>query len=459
MKNGLNILIATLILLILGQSLYATEFQVSGEYRIRGYSYNSVTGIDAGQGDQADYFDQRLLLTGRVTQEMSTGILELNLFNTNNGCSTGSTCTGVSQGGNILGTNGPYTSNIANGGVHQAYINIEFPLGNLMAGRRIIKLGHGLILNDTSDNLTFSIPIQNVSMDIAYLRLFAIDNVQNSINTPNDMDRNGYLVNIGVKPADRWNLGIFYVYDSQSEQSTVGNNTIVVGGVSMDGQAGRLNITLEYDGLGGWASQSDPACVNAGAACSYKGSNLFAAISGDIVIGKVGMEYIRVTGASAGSSDVSVNSLAGDFVGGHGILLNDQTRYGGGIDLNSRIVDANYGPNPVLNNNFHALKLFGETTPRESLNIGVEIYPFFQLVDSAVAAGTPYAVIAKNGDTNIGQEYNIYGGYHLRKNLDLTVVAAYLNTGAVIKDFSAIAGGNGNTTNVSKVNAGLTYKY
>ncbi|MFI5304864.1 MAG: hypothetical protein ACHQYP_08730 [Nitrospiria bacterium] len=83
----------------------------------------------------------------------------------------------------------------------------------------------------------------------------------------------------------------------------------------------------------------------------------------------------------------------------------------------------------------------------------------FQLVDSAVAAGTPYALIAKNGDTNIGQEYNIYSDYHLRKNLKLTVVYAYLSAGSVIKDFSVIAGGNGNTTNVSKLSAGLTFTF
>ncbi|MFI5304865.1 MAG: hypothetical protein ACHQYP_08735 [Nitrospiria bacterium] len=363
LKISLYTVIATLFTLISVEPLSATEYEINGEYRIRGYTYNSVSGIDSGQGDVADYFDQRLLLTGKATQEMTSGYLELNILNTNNGCSNGPTCTGVSQGGNILGTNGAYSSNISNGGIHQAYVNVEFPLANLMAGRRIIKLGQGLILNDTSDNLAIHFPIQNISIDFAYLRLYALDNVQNSINIPNDMDRSGYLMNIEWDPAKKWNLGIFYVYDTHIEPRTVGDDSIEVGGVSIDGQVREVNMAFEYDRLGGWASQSNPLCMNGGAACSYKGSNLFALISSDIGIGNIGIGYIRVTGASAGSSNVSVNSLAGDFSGGHGILLNDQTRYGGGIDLNSRIVDANYGPNPVLNNNFDTLKIFYDTAP------------------------------------------------------------------------------------------------
>ncbi|MHB8482379.1 MAG: hypothetical protein ACYDBV_06560 [Nitrospiria bacterium] len=450
MKKFFNVFFAAVLLLVSAESLYAADLKINGEYRVRGYSYSSVTGQDTGAGDGADYIDQRLLLTGTVSQGITTGVFELNVLNTNDGGTT-------NQGGNIWGTNGAYSTNITHGGVHQAYMNVTLPMANLMAGRRIIKLGHGIILNDTADNLALKFPFEMVSIDLAYLKLQEPDSVQNcsagtlTCPTPpnpasNDLDRNGYLVNIGFKPVETWNAGLFYVSDSK-KQVSADNITQNVAGLSVDGQAGPLGLAFEYDNISG----------NAGVNSNFKGQNLLAVVSGDVAVAKVGLAYLRVTGASAGSTDVSSNSIAGDFVGGHGILFNDQTRYGGGIDVNSRVVDANYGATPGLNNNFHAIKLFAETMPTPDSNLGVEIFPLVQLVDSAVAFGTGPGAPT---DTNVGQEFNIYGGYKLDKNLSLTGVAAYFNSGDVIKDLAVANGGVGaDKKNVIKLNAALTYTF
>jgi len=453
MKSFLNIFFAVVLILVSAEVVYAADLTVNGEYRIRGFDYSSVSGFDTGAGDSADYLDQRFLLTGTVTQGMTKGVVELSLVQTNNGY--GLVNSGSSEGGNIMG-NG-YSNNLALGGIHQAFINVTFPAANLVAGRSIIKLGHGIILNDTVDNLTLKIPYDTMTLDLGYLKIAEPDSINNcSPGLPgcatqsNGLDNTGYLINFGWKPVDTWKLGAFYVSDSQA-LAAASNTTENVGGLSLDAQSGPVYLSFEYDNISG----------KAGPSSNIKGQNIFLVISGDVNIARVGAGYLRVTGASAGSGDVSSNSIAGDFAAGHGILLNDQTRYGGGVDLNSRVVDANYGANPVLNNNFHALKLFAETMPMTDLNVGIEIFPLVQLVDSGVAAGTPLAQIAANGDTNIGQEYNIYGGYKLDKNLSLTAVAAYFNTGAVVRDLAQIESGSAAATNknVTKLTAALTFTF
>jgi hypothetical protein len=434
MKKFLNIFFAAALILVSAQSLYAADFKFNGEYRVRGYDYNTLTGVGNG-GDGSDYLDQRFLLTGNVTQGMTTGVVELQLLDTtNNGANA------INQGGDILGSNGATTSNIKHGGVHQAYMNVTFPMANLMAGRRIVKLGHGIVLNETADNLALSLPLQMLSIDLAYLKLSEVDSFQASGKNTNETS--GYLLNLGLKPVENWSFSAFYVDNITNVQGPADNTNVTALGITADGQAGPLGVNLEFDTFGG----------NAGPNSSNKGTNLLLNFSGDVAIAKIGIAYFRVTGASANSNDVSTNSIAGDFVGGHGILLNDQSRYGGGVNVNTRLVDSGaplYTNNPLLNNNFHALKLYGVTKPTMDSEAGIEIYPLVQLVDSDVSKP-----VVGTTDTNVGQEFNIYGGYNIDKNLKLTGVIAYFNAGDVLKDL-----GGGNATNITKFNAALTYTF
>lgn len=437
MKKFLNIFFAAALILVSAQSLYAADLKVNGEFRVRGYSYNSVTGQDYGQGDGADYLDSRFLLNGSVTQGMTSGVFELML---NSGCFS---CSGSSDGGATWG-NGYGASGNSISFVHQAYMNVTFPAANLIAGRSILKLGHGIILNETADNLSLKIPLSILSIDLAYLKIVEPDYINNSHAVANDLDRNGYLINVGLKPMETFNINLFYVTDSQ--KVTVGDNqTLNVYGLSADGQLGPVGLNFEYDGIGG----------TAGTGSNFKGSNILVAAHANVAVAEVGIGYLRVTGAGANSTDVSSNSIAGDFNAGHGILLNDQTRYGNGVDLNTRVVDANYGASPALNNNFHALKLFAETMPTADINVGLEIFPLIQLVD-----GDVFNQYTGYTDTNVGQEANIYGGYKLDKNLSLTAAITYFMTGDVVKDLAILQGGPGaDKKNVTKLNAALTYTF
>ncbi len=444
MKKSLSILFAALFILVTAGSLFAADLKVNGEYRVRGYSYNTLTGFD-GISDGADYIDQRFLVTGSVAQGMTTGIFELNLsdttLNTNNG--------GAVWGQN-LGGSGYANNNSSAFMVHQAYMKVTFPMTDLYAGRRIVKLGHGLILNETADNLAVSLPLAMLNIDVAYLKIFEADT---SSASGQDLDDNGILLNVELKPTDNMNIGLFYITDTTKVVGAFENDKKTAFGISADGQAGPLGVNVELDMLGG--SQGGGLT-----APSYKGTNLLLNVNGNVGVGVVGLAYLRSAGSGCAAgdpscTDVSNNSIAGNFTGGHGILLNDQTTYGGGVNINTRVVDtgsAAYTNQPALNSNFHALKLYGVTKPTADSEAGIEIFPLVQLVDAAVLfTNLPGA----STDTNLGQEFNIYGGVNLDKNLKLSGVVAFFNTGDVIKDISP----TGEKKNVTKFNAALTYTF
>ncbi|MBI1822765.1 MAG: hypothetical protein HYR80_01405, partial [Nitrospirae bacterium] len=275
MKKFLNLFFAAVLILVSAESLYAADLKVNGEYRVRGYSYSSVTGQDYGQGDSADYIDQRFLLTGTVTQGMTSGIAELDL---NDSKPWGDPA------------NPGYGAKLASK-VHQAYLNVTFANANLMAGKRNIQLGHGIILNDTADNIAVRIPLQMLSIDLAYLKLNEPDSLTNTHLTTNDLDRNGFLINLGIKPTDTLGLGLFLISDSRKLAGGFDNDVQNVIGLTLDGQMGPLGVVFEYDHIGGTASNAltaPTACAGAAATCNYKGQNILLAAHANVGVAEVG---------------------------------------------------------------------------------------------------------------------------------------------------------------------------
>lgn len=438
MKTFFNLFFAAALLVVSAESLYAADLKFNGEYRVRAFMYNDIDAIDQTTKDPSDYFDQRFLLTGTVSQGVTTGLVELALLQ--------SSGAGSNQGGNVWGNTG-YTANVTHGGIHQAYLNVTMPMANLMAGRRIIKLGHGLILNDTADNLALRIPLEMVAIDLAYLKLRETDGRNTGNNE--DVDQTGMLVNVALKPMDMWSFGLFYVTDTQKKVVTISpvdDSTANVFGISADGMAGPVGIAFEFDSISG----KDGTGVTSK---DRKGQNLLLAAHGDLGMAKVGIGYLRVKGADktaiAAGTEVSYNSIAGDFVGGNGVLFNDQTRYGGGIDLNTGAADLKDTTTQlkVLSHNFQAVKLFATAAPMDSVMVGLEIFPLVRLIDSDTA-----------GNDNVGTEVNLTGGYQIDKNLRVNALAAFFSPSDVVKDV-AIAAGATDAKAVTKLSAGLTYTF
>ncbi len=428
MKIFFNLFFATVLLVVSAESLYAADLKVNGEYRFRTYMYNDIDAIDQTNKDGSDYIDQRFLLTGTVSQGVTTGVVELNL---------------IKGAANGVWGNG-YGGNLSIQGVHQAYINVTLPLANLMAGRRGIKLGHGIILNDTSDNLALHFPLEMVAIDLAYLKLREPDN--RNLGANEDADQTGLLLNVGIKPTDMWNFGLFYVTDTQKKVAGISpsdDTTVNVFGISADGMAGPVGIAFEFDAISG----KDGTGVTSK---DRKGQNLLLAAHTDLGMAKVGIGYLRVKGADkTATNEVGYNSISGDFVGGNGILLNDQTRYGGGMDLNTGAADLKDTTTQLkaLSHNFQALKLFATAAPMDNLMVGLEIFPLVRLIDSDTA-----------GNDNVGTELNLTGGYQIDKNLKVTGLAAFFSPSDVVKDV-AVAAGAADKKSVTKLNAALTYTF
>jgi hypothetical protein len=431
MKKFLNLFFAAVLILVSAESLYAADLKVNGEYRVRAFNFNDTDAFDQATSDGADYIDQRFLLTGTVSQGVTTGIATINLDKGHPW--------GVQSGSSGYGQD--VTSSI-----HEAYLKVTLPMTNLMAGKRNIKLGHGIILNDTTDNLALSIPLPMVTIDLGYIKLKEVDSLTAS---GQDMDNNGYLLNVGVNPVENWNFAIFYISDTQ-KKATADNDATNVFGLTADGQAGPVSVNFEYDGIGGSKNSTQ----------SYKGANVLLNVSGNLSVAKVGLAYLRVTGADANSTDISKNALSGDFVGGNGILLADQRNFGGGINLEKGAADLKdsatcaAGPPAVgclqaLSHNFHALKLYAGTKPMDNLTVVLELFPYVRLVDTAVA-GIP--------DDNIGTEVNLSGAYQIDKNLKFSVLAAMFNAGDVVKDLAPLAGATDGKS-VTKLGAELNFTF
>ena len=187
---------------ILIQCLQAADLKISGEYRLNGYLYNESDRTGGPFYERSSYFLQQAVLNTDFHEGITSGVVQLyvnKLANQNQ-----------DTGGDIWGTSGSYSSNIQTGSlVRQAYLNVQIPAGNIYAGRRVIKLGHGIILNDTSDHLALQILLNPVFLDLAYLKLSEPDSSR--FGTAGDYDRNGLLARLNLKLGETDSLEFFYV--------------------------------------------------------------------------------------------------------------------------------------------------------------------------------------------------------------------------------------------------------
>ena len=98
MKKGLVVALALLTIIFTALPAFALDVQFSGEYRIRGFYYDSIyatkpafapltftpgpTFAPLGDAAQtANFLDQRFRLTTRITAGMTAGVVQLDFLN------------------------------------------------------------------------------------------------------------------------------------------------------------------------------------------------------------------------------------------------------------------------------------------------------------------------------------------------------------------------------------------
>ena len=435
-KKSAILLVTLLFIGNFDKFLQAAEFKISGNYRLNDYLYDEQTRFTGPLYERSTYILQQATLNTSVKEGITTGVVQLFLNSLANG--------NQPEGGYIWGSNGGYSSNLQTGPlVHQAYLDMQTPIGNLYAGRRLIKLGHGIILNDTADNIAFHLPVGFIEFDLAYLKLQEPDSVNYGNN--DDYDRNGMIFNINLKLNETDSMGFFYASENQRATGLMIDDTHVLAvGFSGDARIAGIDWSAEFDTLSGFDGDFRVNLPRAG-------MNIFMSGSMPVRFGRVGLDILRIRGNTLG--ETPFNSLAGDFVGGNGILLNDQTRFGGGIDLNHGMADMAdpSGYLSLLSHNFQSVKGSITLNPIKKLIIGMEFFPFVTVIDRGVLGLT---------NEKIGMEVNLTGTYPIIGDFfKVSGGVAYFKAGDAMQEIAAKTGISSVADNVIKSRLSLLYTF
>jgi hypothetical protein len=403
--------------------LFAVDVKINGDIRLTDYLYDELDRYYGPPAKRANYLLQQTTLNTAVKAVMTTGVVQLYLNNLD--------LNNQPTGGYIWGSTGGTGSNIPlDPFIHQAYLEIPVPGGMISGGRRLVKVGHGIILNDTSDNLFLNVPFSIFNLDLAYLKLVEPDSSLHG--NLDDFDTNGYVVKLNTKFNETDSLELFYAEFKQANPIglIISDNKALAVGIAGGGKAGAVDWTGELDQITG---NDGDYRVN----LPRYGINAYLSGSTKLNFGRVGIDILQVKGKRS-SDEVSYNSLAGDFVGGQGILFNDQTRFGGGIDLNSGMVDmadpTSVGYWHFISHNFTSLKGFVDLNPYKKISLTMEIFPYLKLNDTEVLIINGLAVT----NQNIGMEGNIRGTYPIDNNLKLSAVLAYFKAGDLLKEIASL---------------------
>ena len=296
----------------------ATKIDVGGELRARGVT---ASNYYFAKNTDANWLDARLRLDTKIQQGMSTAFVQLDYLNGSTSLSDGQTT------GNLILGNGTGNS-YALLGVRQAYLMVNFPVLNLIAGRKEIKLGNGIVLNDTSDLAAVTAPIGPVNLLVGYLVLAENDSPFGGSPTSPTSDSTAWAVNAGLNNVGGSGLDadLFVVLNHASGPSTaVGPSDLSVIGLTGNAKVGPAAVGAELDLFGGDASKTS----------KYKGTNLL--LTGGLPAGSVGLPvglnaaiiYASGTAATSTSTDTNINAIDGDFHASNILVNDDFNNYGG----------------------------------------------------------------------------------------------------------------------------------
>jgi hypothetical protein len=503
MKKGLVVALTLLTVALMALPVFALDVQFSGEYRVRGFYYDSIyatkpafgpapTFTNLGDAAQtANFLDQRFRLTSRITAGMTTGVVQLDFLNV-----TGNT---TNFGNREFGQNFNYGTYSGFGGesnsigVRQAYLVVNLPVARLYAGRPEVTLGHGLTLKDTVDliGIGTQIPIRNVPIEIqvAYGKLGEQDNA--TTGHTKDLDLDFYAMTMALKGQDN-SFGGFIFYGGQRKEgctsitlpgpvtgcvaadttfmptaAAIHDLRELMFGLTADGKVsvpgmGALRYAGEFDNFTG--TNFDGRGI--------LGYNFYGDIGADVNLpgagtASVGVAFLRVQGPSPNDAGkVGVNSLKGDFKFAN-ILFSDSTNNYDGVDFNQQFAEGLIGCNPntlaklavpsncsaqntSLNHNIQAFKVYAGMKPTEKTNIEVGVLPYVWAVRSPAPAGV---------GQNVGFEIDANAGYRFDDNLKLTAGYGFFNPGDAFSGPPTLSAEPHQEKNVQKVEIALTYTF
>lgn len=415
--------------------LYAADVTFSGEFRVRAFWSDNVTDGDSGVEDEARFNDQRFRLKTAIKAGVTTGVVVLDFGNCTVGADVATFNAGAAAGGTFTGDCRFGTGGLGGSfnvvGVREAHLRIDLSTVDAVLGRQTIKLGHGIVLDDTVDAITVMLPLGAATITGSLLQIAdATDalGIPGSINN----DTSVWLVNVGM---DHDNHVVnFYnalLYD-QSPGTGVGNFIYPTGvtaavplgtstlwenflGVSLDVDSGPINLAAEASyAIGRYSPAAGDARLG--------GWNLMGDATFDAGGATVGATVLAASGQdpSATGGETNATDISGNFVLGT-ILLNN----GQASDHDGGSLGGGFGGAGIL-----AAKLHASLMPTPKLTVG----------GAAIYARTAERV-CQACERTIGLELDANAAYAVDDNLTVSAAAGYLFTGDGATDFYTIVTG------------------
>jgi hypothetical protein len=450
--------------------VYAVDVNFSGNVRVRAFWDDNLYDGNSGGGlndDMNRFNDLRFRLKTSIKAGVSTGVVVLDFSN----CLAGGD-SATFQNGNIPGGYYNMTGDCRFGtaglggsynavGVREAYLKIDLSKVELVLGRQTLKVGHGIILDDTADAITVVLPMGSTTITGSMLQLVDPDAYTSfPSGTGINQDTTVWLVNVGMDQGSHLiNLYDAFLYDqapgttaANSFYPTVpvpvnvlsfaGDNKIWINytGLSLDAKSGPMALAFE----GTYDFGSDEV-AGPGKDIRVNGWNIMGDATVDTGGAKVGGTVVYASGQDQSAvNNVNVADISGNFQLGNILLNHEQTSDRDGGSLSGGL--AGMG---IL-----AAKLHVDMMPTEKLDVsGAAIYA------QTTELCNPVICVAPTTSRTIGYELDANAKYKVDDNLTFAAGAGYLITaGGAVQAYSVNVAPGANS-NLWKLSAKAVFTF
>jgi hypothetical protein len=456
--------------------VYAVDVNFSGEFRVRSFFTDNLTDGNSGGGvndDSSRYNDQRFRLKTSIKAGVTTGVAVLDLGNCsiaegdvatfNNPTIEGETFGNCRFG--AAGFGGSYNTV----GIREAYLKIDLSKVGLVLGRQTVKLGHGIVLDDSVDAITVILPMGSTNVTGSMLQLVDATDAL-GLTTGINHDTTIWLVNVGMDQGNHViNLYDAFLYDQNGPGTTTtleflyptggiltGAEVLPTGlgnklwanffGLSVDAMNGPMKLAFE----GSYTYGSAKNFSSTGKDARLGGWNVMGDATVDTGGAKVGGTVVYASGQEQNAvNDLNVTDISGNFQLGNILLNNEEVS-----DRDGGSLGGGFAGMGIL-----AAKLHIDMMPTEKLNVdGAAIYARTSELCSVVVTssiGPPFTC----NDRTIGYELDANAKYAVDDNLAFSAGAGYLITASGATQFYNGYAGPGANSNIWKLSAKAVFTF
>jgi hypothetical protein len=368
----------------------------------------------------------RFLLTTTAKAGLATGVVTLDFTSANN---TGNLRMG---GGGIFGGEsdvpvGPADDRFA---LMEAYIKADLRVATFAAGRQSFKLGHGIIFDDSADGFVLDIPVGQLTLTLADLKLIDVTDsnvifIGNTTTPGTGADTDFYVGNLSLKPTADLAANLFFGYFNDRGPNLsplavptplVTDYNVFIVGATADTNLGPLTLNGEIDYLTG--SVTNPG----GNEPDLEGLNVQLSGGANVGPANVGLTFVYSQGQDPTATDkININGLDGNYPIGI-ILTNSGARSAqpkDGTCLSADGAPVAGAPGCIGGTGLIAIKGTGSISPVDRLSLEGDVIWAQSAEDSS----------SSNSSSDIGVELDGIVRFKLDDNLSLMGGIGYLMTG------------------------------